>query len=133
MLDIFLYYVKPAMYVLNIPYHYFEFDSTQPYFMAYCIESLPQPEKMCFYRHAVIMYKLFNNMLCDNEFIEMNFQLCDNARSRKITFIKNQRFNVGKNILLNRLYDLNNMIDKDWLNLSLDTYKTKCKTLFLKS
>ena len=89
------------------------------------------PEKMCLYRHAMIMYKLFNNMLCENEFIEMNFQLCDNARSRKITFIKNQRFNVGKNILLNRLYDLNNMIEKDWLNLSLETYKIKCKALFL--
>ena len=63
----------------------------------------------------MIMYKLFNNMLCENEFIEMNFQLWDNARSRKIIFIKNQRFNVGKNILLNRLYDLNNMIEKDWL------------------
>ena len=79
------------------------------------------PEKMCLYRHAVIMYKLFNSMLCDNEFIEMNFQLCDNARSRKITFTKNQRFNVGKNILLNRFYDLNNLIEKNWLNLSLET------------
>ena len=38
-----LCYVKPAMYGLNIPYHKFKFDSTQPYFMAYCIESLPQP------------------------------------------------------------------------------------------
>ena len=25
------------------PYHYFKFDSTQPYFMAHCIESLAQP------------------------------------------------------------------------------------------
>ena len=40
---IFLCYVKPAVYGLNIPYHYFKFDSRQPYFMAYCIESLQQP------------------------------------------------------------------------------------------
>ena len=89
------------------------------------------PEKMCLYRHAVVLFKLFNNQICENEFVEMNFQLYENDRLRKIVFTKNQRFEVGKNILLNRLCDLNNMIDKDWLNLSLNTFKVKCKTLFL--
>ena len=91
------------------------------------------PEMMCLYRHAVTMFKLFNGIICDNEFIELNFQLYDNERNRKLTFTKNQRYDVGKNILLNRFCELNNMIAKDWLSLSLDTYKTKCKTLFLKS
>ena len=31
------------IYGLNIPYHLFKFNSTQLYFMVYCIESLPQP------------------------------------------------------------------------------------------
>ena len=31
------------MYGLNIPYNYFKFDYTQPYFMVYNVESLPQP------------------------------------------------------------------------------------------
>ena len=35
--------VKPAVYGLNIPYHYTKFDSMQLYFMAYCIESFLQP------------------------------------------------------------------------------------------
>ena len=34
-------YVKPIMYGFNIPYHYLKFDSTQPYFMAYCIDLSP--------------------------------------------------------------------------------------------
>ena len=89
------------------------------------------PEKMCLYRHAVMIYKLFNNLICENEFVNLNFQLYENTRCQKITFIKRQRFDVGKNILLNRLCDLNNQIDKGWLNLSLATYKVKCKTLFL--
>ena len=89
------------------------------------------PEKMCLYRHAVLMYKLFNNMICENEFVELNFQLYDNTRCPKITFTRNQKYDVGKNILLNRFCDLNNMIDKSWLELSLDTYKVKCKKLFL--
>ena len=61
----------------------------------------------------------------------MNFQLYENERCTKLKFIKNQRFEVGKNILLNRFYDLNNLIDKKWLELSLETYKIKCKALFL--
>ena len=46
-------------------------------------------------------------------------------------FIKNQNYDVGKNILLNRFCDLNDLIDKTWMNLSLETYKIKCKALFL--
>ena len=37
------------------------------------------------------------------------------------------------NNLLNRFHDLNNKIDKDWLNVSLETYKTRCKLLFLEN
>ena len=90
------------------------------------------PEKMCLYRHAVLMYKLFNDIICENEFINLNFQLYENDKSQKLTFTKNQRFDVGKNIILNRFCDLKNLIDKSWLNLSLETFKEKCKTMFLK-
>ena len=50
-----------------------------------------------------------------------------------IKFNKIQRHNVGKNILLNRFHDLNNLIFKQWMNLSLETYKIKCKALFLQN
>ena len=89
------------------------------------------PEKMCLYRHAVLMYKLFNNMICENEFLHLNFQLYDNERGQNLVFVKIQRYEAGKNILLNRFAELNNKIDKSWLNLSLETFKVKCKTLFL--
>ena len=88
-------------------------------------------EKMCLYRHAIMMFKLFNNIICENEFEQMNFQLYDNDRFPKITFIKNQRFDVGKNLLLNQFCYLNNRIDKRWLDMSLETYKVKCKAMFL--
>ena len=82
-------------------------------------------------RRDIVMYKLFKSLICENEFINLNFQLYDNERITKLTFIKHQRYDVGKNILLNRFTDLNNMIDKNWLNLSLETFKVKCKSLFL--
>ena len=77
------------------------------------------------------MYKLFNIIICENEFLHLNFQLYDNERGQKLVFMKNQRYEAGKNILLNRFTELNNLIDKSWLDLSLETFKVKCKAIFL--
>ena len=38
---------------------------------------------------------------------------------------------IGKKFLANRLLILNNQINLDWLNLSLNAYKLKVKDLFL--
>ena len=38
---------------------------------------------------------------------------------------------VGKNIMMNRLTIINNKIDYKMMNLSKDTYKLKCKNVFL--
>ena len=89
------------------------------------------PEQMCNYRNALSVYKLFNNQSPDNEFMNLNFQLNDNQRSTKISFHRMQSYDVGKNILINRLSELNNKIEKSWLNLSWNSYKVKCKELFL--
>ena len=86
---------------------------------------------MTCYRHAIMVYKLIKCDLCEDEFVQLNFQLVDSALQTKLNFIKNQRFDVGKNILLNRLYVLNGKIDKTWLNLHLESFKIKCKELFL--
>ena len=49
----------------------------------------------------------------------------------KLVFIRRQNFDAGKNILLNRLCSINNVIEKEWLNLGLDSFKIKCKKIFL--
>ena len=38
---------------------------------------------------------------------------------------------VGKNLLVNRLTSINDTIKFDWQNLSLDSFKIKCKNIFL--
>ena len=57
--------------------------------------------------------------------------IADNDRSAKMSFFKRQKYDVGKNILVNRLHILNDKIEKNWINLKLDSYKIKCKELFL--
>ena len=38
---------------------------------------------MILYRHAIIAFRLFRDILCEYEFVHLNFQLVDNARATK--------------------------------------------------
>ena len=39
-------------------------------------------------RHAILIFKLFRNVNCEDEFLHLNFQLCDNERSQKLILKK---------------------------------------------
>ena len=77
------------------------------------------------------MYKLFKNCLPETEFLQLNFQYNQNQRMKHANFFMRQNYESGKNILLNRLTILNDKVEKTWLDQSLDTFKVKCKNLFL--
>ena len=89
------------------------------------------PYNVTLYRHALLLYKLFNSEIPSLEHFHLNFQLSNNERSDVFVFVKSQNYFVGRNILINRLVCLNNTIKKDWMTLSLDSYKVMCKKLFL--
>ena len=89
------------------------------------------PDQMLNYKHAISMYKLFNNCQPETEFVQMNFQYNQNQRTKHANFFQRQNYDSGKNILLNRLAHLNDKIEKSWLEQSLNTFKIKCKQLFL--
>ena len=90
------------------------------------------PDQMIRYKHALMIYKLFRQCTPDNEFMHLNFQANLNQRLQHHTFMKMQHYNVGNNILLNRLCCLNNTIPKSMTDGSYLSYKIKCKELFLK-
>ena len=54
------------------------------------------PEMMGLYRHAIIMHKLFNKVLCEEEFLQLIFQFMDNDRSIKMIFQNRKNYDVGK-------------------------------------
>ena len=58
---------------------------------------------MILYKHALMMYKLLRQYTPDNEFMHLNFQANLNQRLQHHTFMKIQNYNVGNNILLNRI------------------------------
>ena len=85
------------------------------------------------YKHAIQMYKLFNQCQPDSEFMHMNFQFNQNPRIKHANFFMRQNYHIGQNILLNRLSHLNDKIERSWLDQSLNTFKIKCKQLFLQT
>ena len=47
--------------------------------------------------------------------------------------LKSNKLKVGINSLTNRFYYINNAIPLNWLNLSIESFKIKCKKTFLAS
>ena len=91
------------------------------------------PDQMINYKHAITLYKLFKTCQPEEEFVYLNFQLNQNTRILHLNFFDRHKYEAGKNTLLNRLSHLNHKIEKQWLDLSLNTFKVKCKKLFLQS
>ena len=89
------------------------------------------PMSMMRYKHSLELYKLYNGSDDRQDWIDLNFQQNFNNRNNFINVFENSRLKVGKNLLVNRMTCINGMINHDWMNLSLDSYKVKCKALFL--
>ena len=83
------------------------------------------------YKHVTQLYKVYNSENQSNDWLDLFFNQNFNSRNNKANFIDNSVCKIGKNTMTNRLNLLNNKITYDWLNLSIETYKIKCKELFL--
>ena len=54
----------------------------------------------------------------------------ENIRRKMFQINDYSNIKIGKNVICNRLNVLNNVIELDWLNLSLISFKLKMKSLF---
>ena len=89
------------------------------------------PANLMLYKLAIQLHKLYNSQTYTNEWLHLNFNQV--LTSRQTTFFthKTNSNKVGINALSNRLHILNTLIPLDWLNLSINTFKTKCKIKIL--
>ena len=83
------------------------------------------------YKHALILYRIFNDSFYSNDWLSLNFQLIFNARDQFLKIINMSKLKIGKNLAVNRIKLINGKIMYNWLNLSYEKYKLKCKALFL--
>ena len=65
------------------------------------------------------------------DWISLNLQQYFNSRNEKVQIFNVSNYKVGQNLIVNRFRSLNNKIDFNWLNESLDSFKVKCKNLLL--
>ena len=89
------------------------------------------PMNFAKYRMAIQLYKIYNAEERNDDWIDMNFQQNFNARNGKFQINDYSRLKIGRNVLCNRLNELNNQINLDWLNQSLISFKLKMKSLLL--
>jgi hypothetical protein len=89
------------------------------------------PSKFCTYRHCLLLFKVFNNVILKKDWLDLNFQMINTSRQTLFEVQNCSVYKVGNNILSNRLSCLNRKLQLDFLNLPFETYKIKCKNLFL--
>ena len=89
------------------------------------------PMEFAKYKLSIQLYKIYNSTSMDEDWLDMNNQQNFNARDRLFHIVDASRRMVGRNIIANRMTVLNNLINLDWLNLSLISFKLKMKELFL--
>ena len=87
------------------------------------------PKQMSDYKHAIQLFKLYNSTNMSDDWVELNFQQNHNGRNEKLLIFTTSNYKVGQNLLVNRFKALNNKINLNWLNESLNSFKIKCKKL----
>ena len=77
----------------------------------------------------VEIYKMHNSV----EFAALNYNQILTSRQTKFIISKDNKTKVGINSLTNPLFYINGLVPLEWMNLSINGYKVKCKELFLKN
>ena len=89
------------------------------------------PEKFLLFKHAILLHKLFNTRTPSIEWVDLTFKQTYSQRQTKFYLIKSNNYKIGNNILTNRMAILNNKINLEDLNLSLNGFKVKYKEILL--
>ena len=89
------------------------------------------PSKITLYKHALLLFKIFNEKTPPLDWLKLNFNQVQTTRQKSFECIGDANYKIGKNILSNRLCNINKKIPLNWLNQSISTYKVHCKKLFL--
>jgi hypothetical protein len=85
------------------------------------------PSQFQKYTTAISLYDLIKNEKPEDEWINLQFIIKNDERNTKLSFHVNNRLKCGLNCLSNRFKSITNEIDKQWLDLTRDVFKMKCK------
>ena len=107
------------------------YDYTMSFDFLHKINERATPHKFMLYKHAIELHKLFNLQQPPLDWMALNFDQATSRRQTHFTTLSSNNYKIGNNILSNRLSILNGRINLEWLNLTLNSFKIKCKKLLL--
>ena len=106
-------------------------DLRTSYEQLHKLQGRATPTNMMKYRLSIQLFTLYNGEDMSDDWLDLNHQQNFNNRQKYVQINDVSKTKIGRNILSNRLGILNNQIDYDWLNLSLNSFKINCKKLYL--
>ena len=90
----------------------------------------PSMQRQMSFKHSLLHHKIFNNQIHAEDWLSLHFQQTFNSRNQTVRLFDTSKTKIGKNIVINRLKLINGKIEYEWLNLSWQSYKAKCKSIF---
>ena len=90
----------------------------------------PTPKTLMEFKHALILHKVYNTEVPNQNWLNLFFNQNFNNRNPKANFIDTSRFKQGKNLLSNRFTCINNRIPYKMFNLKYGAFKIWCKNEF---
>ena len=107
------------------------YDQSISFITLHTLNNRATPDKMIKYKTSLLLHKIVNNNDMSLEWQQLFFNQNFNQRNNRANFRDLSKYRIGKNLITNRLNILNNKIPYDWFNESIQSFKIKCKALFL--
>ena len=107
------------------------FNNSISHDQVHSLNNRATPNQIMIFKHAILLYKIWNEKVHSKEWMALNFQQNFNERNNTVNVFETNNLKVGKNLPVNRLKLINGLINYEWLNLSANSFKVLCKRKFL--
>ena len=107
------------------------YNNVMSFDQVHSLNNRATPSQMMSFKHAILLYKIWNDQNYSKEWMALNFQQTFNERNLTVNVFESNNLKVGKNLPVNRLKIINGLIKYEWLNLSINSFKVLCKRVFL--
>ena len=106
-------------------------DPMISYERIHAINKRATPNDMRNYNLGIQLFKLYNSKEHSLEWLHFNHNQILTSRQTHFKIMRSNHLKVGLNALANCLNNINGKIKLTWLNLSYESFKIKCKKIFI--
>jgi hypothetical protein len=108
-----------------------EYSNDNSYIALHKINKRATPSQFFIYKHALLLFKLYNCVDSTTDWIYLNFQQILTSLQTNFIISRENNYKIGSNLICNRLTISNTLIPLEWLTLSYGSFNLKCKDKFL--